>query len=302
LVEMIAGAAGWIERQRHGSPRRRDPSERGLLASRRRAFAYADSLWSLRGLLDAAEALGEAGEEEAAATGDGWAVALRADLEAAFAAQAARSGDPALPPGPGGTVSAASIAALVGCSRLGLYAPSHPAMAATADAIRTRFCDGEAVSDPEDAQRSPLLTLQLASVELLAADRRALARVAWVAESAGDTLIWPRGVDDRLTTTVEFCSSVRDLLVREVPGGVAVCSLLPEEWLGHALEVHEAPTAAGVLSFALRWHGDRPALLWELRSRHDGPVRLTAPGLDQGWMSMETSGEALLAPIAASDR
>ena len=39
LVEMVAGAAGWIERQRHGSPRRRRQGERGLLATRQGTFA-----------------------------------------------------------------------------------------------------------------------------------------------------------------------------------------------------------------------------------------------------------------------
>jgi hypothetical protein len=40
-------------------------------------------------------------------------------------------------------------------------------------------------------------------------------------------------------------------------------------------------------------------LLWELAA-HDpaAAVTLTAPGLDPGWSSTETSGEALLAPVA----
>ncbi len=58
------------------------------------------------------------------------------------------------------------------------------------------------------------------------------------------------------------------------------------------------PTAAGRLSFAVRWHGERPALLWELEPR-SGPVALSAPGLDPSWTSSQSSGEALLAPVAA---
>ena len=43
-----------------------------------------------------------------------------------------------------------------------------------------------------------------------------------------------------------------------LPGG------LPPTWLGANFEVHGLPTSArSTLSFALRWHGDRPALLWE---------------------------------------
>ena len=45
--------------------------------------------------------------------------------------------------------------------------------------------------------------------------------------------------------------------------------MLPDAWLGQGIEVHDAPTHHGVLSFAVRWHGDRPALLWELTPHAD---------------------------------
>ena len=63
---------------------------------------------------------------------------------------------------------------------------------------------------------------------------------------------------------------------------------------------YEAPTHAGLLSYAVRWHGARPALLWELRP-HAGVerVRLTAPGLDPSWTTEELRGEALLGPAEA---
>ena len=49
----------------------------------------------------------------------------------------------------------------------------------------------------------------------------------------------------------------------------------------------------------MRWHGDRPALLWELAPHAGaGPVRLTAPGLDPSWSTSEVAGDALLAPTA----
>jgi hypothetical protein len=73
--------------------------------------------------------------------------------------------------------------------------------------------------------------------------------------------------------------------------------MLPEGWAGQPIEVHDAPTPYGRLSFAVRWHGDRPALLWELDRYPNRPVpRLTAPGLDASWSSTEPRGEALLAP------
>jgi hypothetical protein len=75
--------------------------------------------------------------------------------------------------------------------------------------------------------------------------------------------------------------------------------------VGQNLEVHDAPTHHGLLSFAVRWHGDRPALLWDLRphaGRAPSAVRLTAPGLDPSWSTTEAKGEALLAAGALPPR
>jgi hypothetical protein len=74
-------------------------------------------------------------------------------------------------------------------------------------------------------------------------------------------------------------------------------------WLGQGLEVHDAPTRHGRVSFAVRWHGDRPALLWHLEPHPsvDG-ARLTAPGLDPTWSTTELRGEALLGAVALPEK
>jgi hypothetical protein len=108
--------------------------------------------------------------------------------------------------------------------------------------------------------------------------------------SASPTWTWaqPDGRD-------EFLAAVRGVLLAEVDGELAV---LPDglgPWTGQPVELHRAPTAFGAFSYAVRWHGDRPALLWELDA-HPGPgaVRITAPGLDARWRSDERKGEDLL--------
>jgi hypothetical protein len=91
----------------------------------------------------------------------------------------------------------------------------------------------------------------------------------------------------------------RDLLVRDQPGAsLAVCTWFPPAWRGQELEVHGMPTRAGLLSYAIRWHGQRPALLWEVVGS-GAEVRLTAPGLDPSWSATGRRGEALLAPSPA---
>jgi hypothetical protein len=72
---------------------------------------------------------------------------------------------------------------------------------------------------------------------------------------------------------------------------------IPRLWLGANLECHRV--AVGPLhtvSFGIRWHGEKPALLWEVT----GPagIRLTAGKCDSTWSSVEATGETLLLGFA----
>jgi hypothetical protein len=153
-----------------------------------------------------------------------------------------------------------------------------------------------------------LATLRRAAEELAAGDRAALERLSWLLDVASPTWAWPSFVHPTLGTgcggdghdgrvSAAFLSFVRGLLVRETADdGLALCSMLPDAWIGQALEVHDAPTRYGKVSFAVRYHGERPALLWDLKARAGAPpVPLTAPGLDPAWSSTDAKGEALLA-------
>ncbi len=73
-----------------------------------------------------------------------------------------------------------------------------------------------------------------------------------------------------------------------------LCGGLPASWRGINFEVFDVPTGGtGTVSFAVRWHGERPAVLWEQSPRADGPVVLTSPVLAPQWSTVEFSGEAL---------
>lgn len=68
---------------------------------------------------------------------------------------------------------------------------------------------------------------------------------------------------------------------------------IPRSWFGVNFEVHGIPTGdRSTVSYAVRWHGDRPAVLWE---QHGGSRLLKAPAVDPDWSSAESSGEALWA-------
>ena len=112
-----------------------------------------------------------------------------------------------------------------------------------------------------------------------------------------DELVAAANVPGRIDAVgPQLLLDVRSLLVAETgEGEITLLHELPESWRGQSIEVHDAPTRAGNVSFAVRWHGARPALLWTAPPG----VRLRAPGLDPHWSSDETNGEALLAGSTA---
>jgi hypothetical protein len=66
---------------------------------------------------------------------------------------------------------------------------------------------------------------------------------------------------------------------------------LPPTWLGQNFEVHGVPTSPrSAVSLAIRWHGARPAVLWETSGE---PVRLRASELAPEWSSDAPSGDTL---------
>jgi GH15 family glucan-1,4-alpha-glucosidase len=324
MAGSIARGAQWIERKRHTKRRRRDENLRGLLPAGISAehlgpydYFYWDDFWAVAGLRAAATLLTAVDEGAASADAGRFAAAMWDDLRRSLALTAELLGTEAIPAGPRRLLDAGAIGSLVACSPLALLAADDPAIVATAELIRSRFVDGvpffQSISH---TGHGTYLTMQLATVELEAGDRRALERFQWLLDAATSTWSWPEAIHPRVGggcmgdghhgwAAADFLSFVRSMLVREISGGrgLALCSMLPETWHGHGLEVHDAPTAFGRLSYALRWHGDRPALLWELDPHEDvGDVTLVAPGLDPAWSASELSGEALLSPAGDAAR
>jgi|GEM_PF-390565 len=85
---------------------------------------------------------------------------------------------------------------------------------------------------------------------------------------------------------------VRALERRIADGADLLPAGMPTGWLGNNFEVHGVPTVgASTVSFAVRWHGERPAVLWEQHG--DDLVTLTAHELDPSWSTSDQSGEAL---------
>ena len=266
---------------------------------------YQQEFWCVRGLVDGAWLLRLAGDERAAAEAEAAAGQLRDAITASLEQAAARLGRVAMPATPERGVDAAMIGSLDACRPLDLLPADDPWITGTLDLVRERFCLGDAFYD--GLSRSglrPVLTLQIAACELEAGDQRGWRRLRRVLDGATPTFTWPEVVHPRLGTgcggaghhggaAAAFLDVVRRTLVREASGGLSLLSVFPPEWAGQPLEVHDAPTHHGRISYALRWHGDRPALLWHCERPG---VALTVPGLDRSFSTVEQSGEAMLAP------
>lgn len=94
------------------------------------------------------------------------------------------------------------------------------------------------------------------------------------------------------------------LLAKGSPSG-GLCALfpwgIPETWWGSSFDAHGlVGDAHRTVSFAVRWHGARPALLWEVNGS-PGLV-LSAAAADGSWHSAEASGETLLDAPTPSKR
>lgn len=124
------------------------------------------------------------------------------------------------------------------------------------------------------------------------------ARVDELLRAAGATFAWGRGGEGHHAgVAAEFLRCVRGMLVQTGRHGVEILPGFPDAWRGASVEAHHVPADDTELSFALRWHDERPALLWE----SDAPLTVRASALDPDWSGEGTRGEALLdAPVPRS--
>jgi hypothetical protein len=182
-----------------------------------------------------------------------------------------------------------------------LAAVDQPEGAARVAALAGRLGGGLASHQPPPAAERLLAAGDAAA----AGSEAAIADLQAVLAEASPTGAWPgpgpagRPTGHDLVAAAALVTAMRSLLVAERPDGLALLPVHPESWYGGGIEVHDAPSGFGRVSYAVRWHGTRPALLWDLDAHLGiGEVRLTAPGLDPTWSTTEPRGEALLGSVA----
>ncbi len=284
---------------------------------------YHDALWSWRGLRGAAFALEVADQPDAAGEVRRFADDLASALGEHFAVAASRLG--AGPDDDRGRAGA--VATLVALAATLVGPDARPPGAADALEVGVDDLVGAADESPAvwhdlgHAGYSPRLTAGVGLAEVVAGRAPAVARLRWLLDVGAPLWAWPELVHPRTgggsggqghdgSATAAFLDLVRAHAVVETPEGLDLLAAVPPEWYGQPVEVHGLTTSWGTLSYAVRWHGERPALLWELEPHPASVVRsalagreptLRAPGLDPRWRTTDLRGDALLGvpPLAA---
>ncbi|HEY4376448.1 MAG TPA: hypothetical protein VGM93_04790, partial [Acidimicrobiales bacterium] len=162
----------------------------------------------------------------------------------------------------------------------------------------------QAIAEPVLGDHSVRAVLVEVALRASVGDRTAFELLGQVLDLASSTWTWPapfvlghQGAGHDLAASAGLVRAVRALLIEDSGPGLSLVPVFSPAWYGGPIEVHDAPTTHGTLSFAVRWHGQRPALLWDLRPIGDEPVELRIPGLDRAWSTTDPRGDALLAVV-----
>jgi hypothetical protein len=198
------------------------------------------------------------------------------------------------------------IGSLVACHPLRLMEPDDPWISGTADLIRKRFCIGDAFFQYiAHTGFGTYLTLQLAFVELEARDPRAWRRLRWLIDHATSTYTWPEAIHPNQRggcmgdghhgwVAADFLSFVRNMLVDDRKDGIEILPMLPDEWRGEEIEVRDAPTLHGPISYHLTWPRGKPQLEWVSEAN----VLIKSPLLAPGWHDRGPEGTVLLDSVS----
>lgn len=149
----------------------------------------------------------------------------------------------------------------------------------------------EAVARGDDPQL-PAALEAAHRIAVLAGDRRAARDISNMRDRVSGRIpapeLKPFSELERKSSAGRFVASVE---LRLVSGGDLLPMGMPSAWLGVNFELHGIPTTStSTVSIAVRWHGERPAVLWEQTGEAQ---RLTAASIDSAWSSESRTGESL---------
>jgi hypothetical protein len=312
------------------APKRRDRRSDRLVVGDRTAPivgakpgpTYWDQWWVSAGLRAVGQVFERLGERSAASDAYEDAASVGRAALASARADIGRLG--ALPVEPGGELDGRTAMNLVAVTLAEAGFLPEEVLVPWADPTRRWLAEhavgshGLVAWGPDDGAwvrtaASPLL----AQAELGGGDPVGIERLLAAVRAAGPTVAWPELLDPGsgaggpgrvhdLRVSALFLRAVRAVVLQERNAALWLAPVVPATWWGQGWEVHDAPTRHGLASYAVRWHGERPALLWRVEPWTDcsaggtggAALTLRIPGLDPAWSSTELAGETLLrAPL-----
>jgi hypothetical protein len=321
----VTRGCDWIRRERSRTRDERAP-HRGLLPAGFSAEHFGpndhyfwDDFWSVSALEEAAWMASLTGRTKDAERLLEESADFRTDLEAALAWAAERCGG-ALPSSPYRRVDAASVGNLVAICPLRTVRPDAPWIGPTLAHLEERCSrDGLHFQSIVHTGLNPYLSAQIARARLAVGDAEGcLSILRALVRAASPTWCWPEAIHPRTRggcmgdgdhgwAAAEFLSLVRQILVREVDGGLDLLSGVPADWLRRGpIRIWGATTAHGTLDLEVRTEtGGAVRAEWEIRRKsHQEPGRLVLvlpppEGSDLGPRRIPLEGSAGGATIPA---
>lgn len=318
IYPSIRKGALWIEQKRHDvSITKRKP--RGLMPAGFSAehlgpndFYYWDNFWSLRGLIDAAEAARVLGENRDAEMFKSYARNFQQDLVNAISGDIERSHAHVLPAAPGRPPDAGMIGNICAAYPLALFdITSTPWLANTVRFIRNHLFHGDGFyQEMIHSGVNSYLTLQMAQCLLLLGDEGAFELIDYMLRLGSPTLCWPEAIHPRTGggcmgdghhgwAAAEWILLLRSLAVVEKYDELHITPCLPQEWFapGRKVSLRRAPTYFGrldvqvlskekavILEISGDWWKEPNRLVWRC------PYRVTGIAEQQPHNAVEHAG------------
>lgn len=300
--DRVRRGAGWIVRQRLSTKKGKSWHE-GLLPAGFSAEHFGpndhffwDNFWSIAGLESAAWMASVLGRGSIRDSLLEEANQYRVDLESAIS-RASQGQGGALPCSPYRRMDAAAVGNLVAVCPLGVV-PADSSWIRPTLAHIDRACmrDGLFFQSIVHTGYNPYLSVQVGRARLAVGDDKGCMEVLQaLAKSASSTWCWPEAIHPRTRggcmgdgdhgwAAAEFLSLVRQILVREVPGGLELCSGVPRDWLAPGgIRLGGATTDHGRLDLEVGLHQDEVVVSWHLLRcplQEPGTLTLSLPDAD----------------------
>lgn len=100
--------------------------------------------------------------------------------------------------------------------------------------------------------------------------------------------------DDPMRLAAAVVASIERVAIADAEDAIDIVPGFRNDWRGAKLDVRNVATPAGRLSFSFRWHGARPALLWDIEHPTGAELLLRCSTIDPMWTGSGPKGEALL--------